>query len=212
MKVNDLPLHQLREAVWNPNRMDGTMLSRLRESVRRFGLMSNLAVRPLAGECYEVLSGNQRLQVLRELGFTEAPCVVVHLDDVSSRLLAQVLNRVQGEDDLGLKAELIQEVLREVPQQEVLRLIPETAETLSALSCLDQQDLASYLENWQRSQGARLKHMNFQLLPSQQEVVEEALSRFLPQARGDSTGNPNARGTALYVLCKSYLELTGRAA
>ncbi len=111
MKLSDLPLAWLREAPWNPNHMDASMLSRLRASLSRYGLVENLVVRPLERDIFEVLSGNQRLQVLRDLGHDSAPCLVVDLDGAQARLLAQALNRIQGEDDLGLKAELVREVL-----------------------------------------------------------------------------------------------------
>ena len=132
--------------------------------------------------------------------------MVVEPDDVHARLLAQALNRVQGEDDLGLKAELIREVLESLPKEEVLSLLPETTESLAALSSLGQEDMADYLQNWQRAQQARLKHLQFQLTAAQLEVVQEALSQLLPQAKRSQGESPNARGTALYLLCKNYLE------
>ena len=76
MRTTNLPLHQLKEAVWNSNRMDDASLGRLRRSVIRYGLVQNLVVRPLDDGGYEVLSGNQRLQVLMALGCTKAPCVL----------------------------------------------------------------------------------------------------------------------------------------
>jgi ParB family chromosome partitioning protein len=210
VKVNELPLEQLKEAPWNPNQMDEAMLQKLRESLTRFGLVQNLVVRPLEEDCYEVLSGNQRLQVLRELQRSPVPCVVVDLDDAQARLLGQALNRIGGEDDLGLRAEMLREVLEQVPEAEVLRLLPETTQGLAVLASLGQQDLASYLQNWQQAQVARLKHLTFQSTPAQLEVIEEALARVMPQA-GETLGdNPNPRGNALYLLCKTYLELTGR--
>ncbi|HZA22739.1 MAG TPA: ParB N-terminal domain-containing protein [Dehalococcoidia bacterium] len=206
MQMVNLPLDQLQEAPWNPNQMSQAMLQKLRESVTRYGLVQNLVVRPLDKGCYEVLSGNQRLQVLRELKHSPVPCVVVNLDDVHTRLLGQALNRIQGEDDLGLRAELLWEVLQALPQRDVLNLLPETTQSLQAMASLGQEDMASYLQNWQQAQGARLKHLAFQLLPSQLEVVEEALSRLLPLARQAQSHSPNARGTALYLLCLGYLE------
>jgi ParB family chromosome partitioning protein len=206
MEVVDLPLAQLKEAPWNPNQMAETMLNRLRESISRYGLVANLVVRPLGEDSYEVLSGNQRLQVLRDLGLTSAPCVVVDLDDAHAKLLSQALNRIQGEDDLGLRAELLREVLQARPQRDVLNLLPETTQRLQAVTSLGQEDIAQYLQNWQQAQRARLKHLAFQLLPSQLEVVEEALSRLLPLAREAQSHNPNARGTAVYLLCLGYLE------
>jgi ParB family chromosome partitioning protein len=183
MRVIDLTLAQLREAPWTPNKMGQPMLDRLRESIRSYGLLSNLVVRPLRDGAYEVLSGNQRLQKLRVMGYTTVPCVVVDLDDAQTRLLSQALNRIQGEDDLGSRAELVRGVLKELPQEEVLRLLPKTAESLQALVSLGQQDMVEYLTAWQRAQSARLKHLQFQLLASQLEAVEEVLARLLPLAR-----------------------------
>jgi ParB family chromosome partitioning protein len=190
--------------------MAEAMLSRLRESLTRYGLVQNLVVRPLEGDCYEVLSGNQRLWVLRELQRSPVPCVVVGLNDAHARLLSQALNCIAGEDDLGLRAEMLKEILEQVPQAEVLRLLPETTQGLAALASLGQQDLAGYLQNYQQAQVARLKHLTFQSTPAQLEVIEEALARVMPQAGKTPADNPNPRGNALYLLCKHYLELTGR--
>ena len=81
MLVIDLSLANLTEALWNPNRLDPAMLVRLKESISLYGLVQNLLVRPLAEGTYEVLSGNQRLQVLRDQGHEEIPCVVVEPSD-----------------------------------------------------------------------------------------------------------------------------------
>ncbi len=85
------------------------------------------------------------LAVLKELGVDPAPCVVVEADDANARLLAQALNRIQGHDDLGLQAELVREVLQSLPPEEVLSLLPDTAQSLQALSALGQQTMADYL-------------------------------------------------------------------
>ena len=208
MELMNLRLERLQDAPWNPNRMDEATLKRLIESMTRFGMVQNLVVRPIGEGDYEVLSGNQRLQALKELGYAKAPCVVVEVDDVHARLLAQALNRIQGEDDLGLKAELVREILESLPEEEVLSLLPETTESLQALSSLGQESMADYLQNWQLAQGARLKHLQFQLTPAQLEVVEETLSELLPQAKEAQGESPNTRGTALYLLCLRYLKET----
>ena len=206
MQTIDLQLDQLQPAIWNANVMDGVALGRLQESLTSYGMVQNLVVRPLSEDIYEVLSGNQRLKVIRELGYAEVPCVVVDVDDAHARLLAQALNRVQGTDDWGVKAELIREVLKNLPESDVLRLLPESTSSLKALSSLGQETMADYLQNWQRAQAAKLKHLQFQLTPAQLEVVEETLSQLLPQAREARGESPNTRGTALYLLCLRYLK------
>ncbi len=207
MNIVELPLVCLHPAHWNPNTLAPPKRSQLKSSVTMFDIVENLVVRVLANNTYEVLSGNQRLEVYREMGLKTAPCVVVDLSDAEARLLAQVLNRLHGEDDLGLKAELVRTVLAELPEAEVLKVLPETAESLRDLSELGQQDLTEQLRASQQAQAARLKHVTFQLATDQLEVVEEAMERAMAGITG-SDSNPNRRGSALFALCKSYLEGT----
>ncbi len=211
MKVIDIPIESLREALWNPNKMDEATIAKLKESVRRFGFVENLVVRSIRDGKYEVLSGNQRSKVLGELGFTKVPCVVVELDDSLARLLAQALNRIQGEDDLGLKSELLKEVLKSLSQEEVLSILPETAVSLQDIALMGEETIAENLQAWQQAQAARLKHFQFQISSDQVDVVEEAIARVLPDAKELGGSNPNARGRALFLLCKRYLEKGGKA-
>jgi ParB family chromosome partitioning protein len=210
MQIVDIPIESIRSPGWNANQMDRAMKCRLEEAIRRFGLVVPLVVREKGDSSFETIGGAQRLSVLWELGADAVPCVVVEADDVEARLLSQCLNRIAGSDDLGLKAELLRKVLVEMPQQEVLHLLPETTQSLQALASLGQEEVAGYLQNWQQAQGARLKHLTFQSTPAQLEVIEEALAWVLSQVGDADNDNPNPRGNALYLLCKSYLELIGR--
>ncbi len=206
MKTVDISSTKLRPAPWNPNQMDERMMERLRESISRYGLVEPLVVRPLDDSLYEVLSGNQRLRVLQGMDLKFVPCVVVELNDTKAMLLAQALNSLRGEDDLALKGNLIKEVLTTIPEDRVLSLLPETIESLRSLSSFDQTDLAQHLQAWQQAQAAKLKHMILQLTQQQLEIVEEAINNMMPNVKEDNSGSPNKRGTAIYLLCKYYLE------
>jgi ParB family chromosome partitioning protein len=210
MRLTEIPIDQLQGAAWNANCMDEGMVEHLRESIKRYGLVENLVVRQLTPDCFEVLSGNQRLKLLREMDVTPVPCYVVQMDDSHARLLAQALNHIRGQDDLGLRAELVKEVLKTIPQAQVIALLPETAQGLRSLATLGQESMANYLQNWQAAQSVRLRNLLFKLTPMQLEVVEEALSQMLPAARASRDKSPNAKGTALYLLCRSYLERSDR--
>ena len=204
-EITYLPIEQLREAPWNPNYMEPKLREKLKNSVERFGLMGLLVVRPLFDGLYEVLSGNQRLQVLRELGADSIPCAVVDLPDAEAKLLGQTLNSLHGSDDLGIRAELLEEILSVIPQSEVLSLLPETAGTLQALGSLSQDDLAQHLRNWQLAQNAKLRTFSARLTQDQHRVVEAAVKKFLPLASRVKNGSPNLRGTALYLICKETM-------
>ncbi|NQT72459.1 MAG: ParB N-terminal domain-containing protein [Chloroflexi bacterium] len=206
MKVIDLPVTKLKGAPWNSNQMDPQMIARLGESIKRYGLVQNPVVRLIDNDLYEVIDGNWRWKVLSEMEIDTIPCAVVDVDDANARILAQALNRIEGEDDLGLRAEMFREILHTIPEQDVLAILPETADSLQALASLGQETIAAYIENWQQAQSARLKHLQFQLTSSQLEVIEEALVQWQTQAKNFSDDSPNSRGTALYLLCKHFLE------
>ena len=73
MEVVDIPIRQLVEATWNPNQMDEGMVGRLRASLLKYGLVENLVVRALDDGSCEVLSGNQRVRLLKEMGYESVP-------------------------------------------------------------------------------------------------------------------------------------------
>ena len=73
MNIVDLPLESISAPGWNSNDMDGTMQSRLRRSIERFGLVAPLVVRRVAQDSYQTVGGAQRLAALRDIGTKTAP-------------------------------------------------------------------------------------------------------------------------------------------
>ncbi len=205
MEIVDLPTDSIIAALWNPNEMDLDMLSHLRNSVQRFDLVVPLVLRNVGDNRYETIGGAQRLSILRELGMTTAPCVVVEADDSEAKLLGQALNHVAGSDNLGLRAEVMREILKEKSPEEVLALLPETAASLEALTAIGEQSIAQALKQWEQTQKARLRHLAFQLTDAQLEVVEEVLRRLRPLVAVNEQ-SPNRRGAALHHLCLRFLD------
>ena len=202
--VVDLPIDNIEAPAWNPNEMNEDMKDRLRCSIERFGNLVPLVVRLICVGKYETVGGAHRLELLRESGWVTAPCVVVDVEDAEAKLLSQALNRIVGSDDLGLRAQLLKDLLEELPQHQVLEILPETSASLHELANLGEQSIAQALQQWEEIQKARLRHLAFQLTDAQLSVVEEALQRLEPEV-GDHEGNPNRRGNTLFLLCQSYL-------
>ena len=206
MKIIEIPIGQLCETPWNANQMDDIMLNRLKGSVQRFELVQPLVVRATADSHYEVLSGNQRPKALKDMGYRKLPCVIVDLDDADAMLLAQVLNDLHGEDNLGKKGALFKDILSDISESEVLLLLPETMDSLRALASISEADMAQHLKAWEQAQSARLSHMQLQLTSRQLEVVEEAIRRIQPRVKKKSFDNPNTRSNTVYLICRSFLD------
>lgn len=212
MELVHLPLDQLREAPWNPNEADAATLGRLGESLHRFGLVVPLVVRAI-GDAYEVLSGNQRLRVLRDQGTATVPCVEVEADDTQARVLTQALNAIHGQDDVTKKAALVRDLLAAMPAEEIAAILPDTVQAMQGLASIGQTSPASLgdqLAAWSQAQQARaavkLHVTSFPFSDQQKEVIEEAVARALPRVTGSQA--PNRRALALVEICRDWL--TGR--
>ena len=205
MNVITIELAKLAAPAWNANEMDASMRTRLRRSIESFGVIAPLVVRRIDEGRYEVVGGSQRLAVLQELRHESAPCVLVEADDAHARLLSQALNHIAGQDNPALRADLLKQVLEELPLERVLELLPETPKTLQSIMAATPETIAARLQQWEAARAVRLKHLTFHLTEDQFQAVHQALDLARRDGAEDESGNPNKRGTALYRICRSYL-------
>ena len=206
MQVIDLPISDIVPAKWNANETDPEMRARLRRSIERFGLVVPLVVREVAQRAYETIGGAQRLDVLRELGHTTVPSVVAQANDGEARLLSQVLNHIAGQDNPGLRGQVLRRILESTSESEVAELLPGSLARLQDLTQIGQEDMAEYLHRRLQSHEARLEHLVFQLTSEQLAIVRSALRRAGVAAQSGKEQNPNRRGNALAAICQKYLE------
>jgi DNA modification methylase len=131
LKVKQIPVDELHNAPWNANRVPEDVLAKVRRSIADFGVVENLVARERPDGGYEVISGNHRLGIYREMGVTKAPVHVVDVDDAHARILAQTLNRTRGQDDAEAYAALLTDVLAEMDIEQVLAYLPESEKTIT---------------------------------------------------------------------------------
>ena len=207
MEVVDIPIDSISAANWNPNEMDQEMVTKLRRSVERFGMLEPLVVREVSERRYETIGGAHRLIVVRKLHHESVPCVVVQIDDGEARLLSQALNHIAGQDNPGLRGEVLRQILESTPERQVAELLPGSFERLKEFAQIGQEDLAMYLQTKRQASEARLlEHMVFQLSREQLAIVRSALRKAGESAQEGKDRNPNQRGNALATICKNYLE------
>lgn len=153
-EVRPLPLAMVKHAPWNANKVSKRTLDKVRRSLRLFGSVENLVVRP--GWCvgaktvdelsarklaaaldeddwYECLSGNHRMDLYVESGLSEANAVVAELPDPQAKMLAQALNRLGGNDDPDKLKDLLKDVMETEKPADVAALLPHTETDLLKL-------------------------------------------------------------------------------
>ena len=94
-RIEMLNISLLKPAAYNPRkrlRPGDKPYEDIKRAIGQFGLVQNLVWNKRSGN---LVAGHQRLNVgKREFGWTEAPCVVVDLDDTAEKALNVLLNRV----------------------------------------------------------------------------------------------------------------------
>ncbi len=83
-----VPVNKIESAL--PNAAEG--LEGLVDSIQEFGILQPLLVRRDRGR-YELLSGAKRLAAATTAGLHEVPCLVLDVDDIEARRLAEAANR-----------------------------------------------------------------------------------------------------------------------
>ena len=107
MQWQTLPLGQLRPAAYNPRKAlkpSDKEYQKIKNSIQEFGYVEPIIVN------YDmtVIGGHQRLTVLKDLGYTEAQCVVLHIEDEAKvKALNIALNKISGEWNEQLLADLL---------------------------------------------------------------------------------------------------------
>jgi len=97
MKVIKMPIEQLREAPYNPNRMNKSKYRRLVDNIKKTGAYSPPFFNQRTGN---VPGGNHRLRVLRELGYKEVYVVPVNMTLEEEMAFNLFLNKNVGEFDM----------------------------------------------------------------------------------------------------------------
>ena len=107
MEWKTLPVDALRPAAYNPRKTlkaGDKEYEKIKNSILEFGYVEPIIVN------YDmtVIGGHQRLTVLKDLGYTEVQCVVVHIEDEHKvKALNIALNKITGAWNEQLLADLL---------------------------------------------------------------------------------------------------------
>jgi DNA modification methylase len=115
IKVEYVAIDALTTPSFNPRKHDAIAEEKLKDSIKRFGMLDPLIVNSAPKRKNIVIGGNFRLSVAKSLGFTQVPVVYVSIPNLEREKELNVrLNRNTGEWDWDLLKEFNMEMLIEV--------------------------------------------------------------------------------------------------
>lgn len=149
MKTRKMKIKELNPAPYNP-RIDlepgDPDYEKLKQSIEKFGHVQPIVWNERTGN---VVGGHQSLKVLVDLGYAEADCVVVDLDDSEEKTLNIALNKISGRWDIDKLSELMDELagagmaeLTGYSEDEIERLTSQIEQTVNAAGELNADDFA----------------------------------------------------------------------
>lgn len=138
MKMEKIEITKLKMAEYNPRKnlteKDPEYI-KIKNSISEFGYISPIII----NSDMTVISGHQRLKVLKDLGHTEIECIVVDFDKSKEKMLSVALNKISGEWDYQKLESLFNELAADnmdlsimgFDEKEINKLIKETEETMN---------------------------------------------------------------------------------
>lgn len=188
-KVIEIEIERLRDFKEHPFHVkDDKEMSLLKESIKNYGILSPLIVRPVLDGVYEIVSGHRRKYAAQQLGYYKLPVIIRVMNDDEAiismvdsnlqreRILERNQKRVRSNhkeflfDDLGNEEDIFEEVndfVDEISRKDfVMRMMDDLNEYQRTIIDL------FYFRQWKQKEIA-------QYLGVSQQNVSSILSRSL---------------------------------
>ena len=153
----------------------GEEMEQLKESIREYGVLSPLLVRPCGDGRYEIVSGHRRKAACEALGITELPVLVRDMTDDEAVIL-MVDSNIQREHILPSEKAFAYKMKMEAIKHQGKRSVPTSSQVGMKLQTMDIVGQESGDSRNQVHRYIRLTH----LIPSILQMVDEYQIAFNP--------------------------------
>lgn len=180
-KANDLDPNP-----WNPNVMDDEMFQKEQNSIRVFGFIDPITVRPHPklketglGPAWQIIDGEHRLRAGISLGYTIFPIVILDVDEETAQQLTIVLNETRGKPDEAKLTALVRSLAAKRDEQELQQVLPYTAERmrtmLTGVDPIDWDALRDRRDKLQKDHGRWVERV-YRMPVEVSAVIDDAIS------------------------------------
>lgn len=206
-EVRMIPIEQLQPHPLNANTMLSDRQEKLKAHIKQSGRYPHIIVRPHPDQddCFQILDGHHRIEVLRDLGHPEVRCDLWEVSDREARVLLATLNRLEGQDVPVRRAQLIHELLGEMRLDDLAGLLPEDErqiEDLHSLLEFPADEVAELLDEQAEEEERVLPRvLTFVVTHEQEQRIEQAV-----ELASDGTPGRDRRARGLANLAQHYME------
>lgn len=208
MDITQISTDQIAPNDYNPNAVSQDILAKLRAEIAHKGLCEPIIVRE-RGDGYEIVDGEHRWRICRDLGWREIPCIIQDYNDSEARIKTLQLNYMRG-SVIPLKlAALIHDLSKEIKLEDLAKRLPyEEPQLLDNLELLKlPENFSETLEEQARKDEEEMPQViSFVLRKEQVIALEEAVMvalKWLPK------GAKNLRAMALESICTYFIKEKG---
>jgi ParB/RepB/Spo0J family partition protein len=195
----EVEVAKLKPNPWNPNRMSDEMYHKLREYIKREGLVEPIVARPKS-DGYQILGGYHRWKIAKDLGYETVPCAVVELDDRRAKILSVNLNEMKGQSVSSLLSILVHDLSQELTLEDLESQMPYSeAELKDALELMKIPDGLEALLDEEVEKAERERPHILSFVVDDVETVEKAIEEASRRSGGLT------RGKALVEIARSYV-------
>ena len=141
LKVEYVPVSELKPSLYNPNRQTDYEFEMLKASMQEDGFTQPV----LAMQDGTIVDGEHRWRAAKELGYKTIPVVKVSMTEAQRRIATMRHNRARGQDDPSQVAELMQDLEKLGAldwAQDALQLSDEEVRRLVAMADTVAEDLS----------------------------------------------------------------------
>lgn len=136
----EIPIDKLVKAHWNYKENNQELAEKLANNIKRNGQIENIIVRELETGFYEVVNGNHRLDVLKELGFESVHSFNLgKISDASAQRIAIETNETKFASNISKLENILLEISNEFDFSDISLTMPFSEEYLSGI--IDKEDI-----------------------------------------------------------------------
>lgn len=188
---------------WNPNAMTPDMYEKAVASIRAFGFVDPITVRPAGDGSFEIIDGEHRWKAALAEGLKTVPVFDIgDVDDDMARQLTIVLNETRGQSDPKRLGALLRDLASRSSVDDLISTLPYTREAfdrLTGLASIDWSALAQPPDRFPVGRPSAWVERVYRMPQDAAEVLDRAIERF----REDDPRIPEWR--VLELLAADYL-------